>query len=639
MSKEYPPASGVVANRTATSSKAQSYKHRQCFIGKGLLKTTKWLTSRKQSKRKMAKTHGFVNKAYVSLKLAELISMAEEARNVRSPHFFAFYSADLSSERLKIPERFMRHMEGRTSGLVSLFGPSGSEWSVELIQQNGGLFLHRGWPAFVRDHYVECGDFLIFRYDGDLCFTVLIFDQSACEKEAAFRFGYGQDSRNFDKYMYMGRKRRREEVASSGNKLVDGAVKKIRNGSSQFRSECIDEGREEATCSTEKNPLENPGLDVVSYKAKESIQNMCGKGDGLNVNGRLCMQMSSAHEVAPSFSSSNPYFVRIIKSFNISGSYTLNIPYKFSVAHLPNCKVKIVLQNWKGESWTVNSVPSNRVHTSHTLCGGWMAFVRYNDIQLGDICTFELVREFEFCVHIQKGETSSWLSPGLAVTTHKTIKGLSKKMKGNSPKVLSKSIREIADKLSSKKDQDAAFINDTRKYGSTSRSLTKAALAQSKVASKKLVNRRKKVVDDELDSKSSGLRIKLTLDEERIARSFTSCFPNFVKIMKKFNISGSYTLKIPYQFSTEYLPNFKTEIVLRNSKGECWTVNSVPDSKGRVVHTFCGGWMAFVRGNDINIGDVCIFELVGKDEMHVHISGVGKKGFDHLGGQGTSNVV
>ncbi|XP_009364120.2 B3 domain-containing protein Os01g0723500 isoform X1 [Pyrus x bretschneideri] len=554
--------------------------------------------------------------------------MAEEAGNVRSPHFFAFYSADLSSERLKIPERFMRHMEGKTSGLVALFGPSGSAWSVELIEQNGGLFLHHGWPAFVRDHYVECGDFLIFRYDGDLRFTVLIFDQSACEKEAAFRFGYGQDSRNFEKYMYMGRKRGREEVASSGNKLVDGAVKKIRNGSSQFRSECIGEGREEETCSTEKNPHENPGLDVVSYKAKASIQNMCGKGDGLNVHGRVCMQMSSAHEVAPSFSSSNPYFVRIIKSFNISGSYTLNIPYKFSVAHLPNCKVKIVLQNWKGESWTVNSVPSNRVHTSHTLCGGWMAFVRYNDIQLGDICTFELMRECEFRVHIQKGETSSWLSPGLAVTTHKTIKCLSKKMKGNSPKVLSKSIREIADKLSSKKDQDAAFINDTRKYGSTSRSLTKAALAQSKVASKKLVNRRKKVVEDELDSKSSGLRIKLTLDEERIARSFTSCYPNFVKIMKKFNISGSYTLKIPYQFSTEYLPNYKTEIVLRNSKGECWTVNSVPDSKGRVVHTFCGGWMAFVRGNDINIGDVCIFELVGKDEMQVHISSVGKKGFE-----------
>lgn len=68
-------------------------------------------------------------------------------------------------------------------------------------------------------------------------------------------------------------------------------------------------------------------------------------------------------------------------------------------------------------------------------------------------------------------------------------------------------------------------------------------------------------------------------------------------------------------------------------------MNSVPDSKGRVVHTFCGGWMAFVRGNDVNIGDICIFELVGKREMQVHISGIGKKGFDHQDGEATSNAV
>lgn len=54
---------------------------------------------------------------------------------------------------------------------------------------------------------------------------------------------------------------------------------------------------------------------------------------------------------------------------------------------------------------------------------------------------------------------------------------------------------------------------------------------------------RKKGVEDELGPQArSGLRMMLALDEERVARSFTSCFPNFAKIMKKFNISGSYTL-------------------------------------------------------------------------------------------------
>lgn len=70
------------------------------------------------------------------------------------------------------------------------------------------------------------------------------------------------------------------------------------------------------------------------------------------------------------------------------------------MAHLPNCKTEVVLHNLKGASWTVNSVPTTKVHTSHTLCGGWLAFVRSNEIKLGDICIFELVHKCELHVYI-----------------------------------------------------------------------------------------------------------------------------------------------------------------------------------------------------------------------------------------------
>lgn len=66
-------------------------------------------------------------------------------------------------------------------------------------------------------------------------------------------------------------------------------------------------------------------------------------------------------------------------------------------------------------------------------------------------------------------------------------------------------------------------------------------------------------------------------------------------------------------------------------------MNSVPDSKGRMVHTFCGGWMAFVRGNDIKIWDICIFELISKCEMRVRISGIGRKELGHPSGNQISN--
>ncbi|WJX15835.1 hypothetical protein P8452_05934 [Trifolium repens] len=126
-------------------------------------------------------------------------------------------------------------------------------------------------------------------------------------------------------------------------------------------------------------------------------------------------------------------------------------------------------------------------------------------------------------------------------------------------------------------------------------------------------------------------------EEEKIAQSFTSSFPYLVKIIKTCNVIGSRTLTIPCHFAAEHFPANKTEVTLRNSRGECWTVNSVP--VGRSAHTFCGGWMAFVRDNDLKVGDVCIFELVSHYVMQVYISGVGKEGFDYQNGHAKLNSV
>lgn len=64
-------------------------------------------------------------------------------------------------------------------------------------------------------------------------------------------------------------------------------------------------------------------LDIVQFNTKASIQSRNGKEDDLYMHGRVCLSMLSAQEVAQSFTSSFPYFVRIMKSFNVSGSYTL----------------------------------------------------------------------------------------------------------------------------------------------------------------------------------------------------------------------------------------------------------------------------------------------------------------------------
>ncbi|XP_021613087.1 B3 domain-containing protein Os01g0723500 isoform X2 [Manihot esculenta] len=571
-----------------------------------------------------------------------------EMVNTSRPCFFEIFSSNLTSDRLRIPVGFTKHMEGRISGLVSLTGPSGNVWHAYLTQQDNDVFLDHGWPTFVKDHLIECGDVLIFRYDGELCFSVQVFDISACEKEAAFHSKCSQDPSQL--YKSIGQKREREERAASSDKNCEYVLKKVRGDSSELYSEHINkslgaglvisnkEGCQlEEVNTTKKCPEESsshekcyspcpisviPPQSKPCYQSSEAdVQKRIGKEDDLPDRGCGSVLLQREKRVAQSFISCFPYFVRIMKRFNVSGSYTLNIPYQFSTAHLPNCKTEIVLRTVKGACWSVNSVPTTRVHTSHTFCGGWMAFVRSNDIKIGDVCIFELVRKCELRVFIlrvgkevlekQSGEVASnEATVGCTATAHKSDI-FPKKSRKNALKVHSRPITkvEMCDKKDSNKSQVAS--NHARKCSNAIKSSASAMLcSQSRAVNEKLdvaINSGKNL--DVSSHDGVGGRVMLALHEEKAAKSFNSRFPNFVRIMRKFNISGSYTLKIPHQFSAAHLPNCKTEIVLRNSQGICWTVNAVPDSKGRRIHTFCGGWMAFVRDNYINMGDVCIFEL------------------------------
>lgn len=66
---------------------------------------------------------------------------------------------------------------------VTLQGPSGSKWYVQLGKNTKGTFLTAGWPKFVKDHSLKEHEFLVFQYDGCMHFTVLMFDTTACERE------------------------------------------------------------------------------------------------------------------------------------------------------------------------------------------------------------------------------------------------------------------------------------------------------------------------------------------------------------------------------------------------------------------------------------------------------------------------
>ncbi|XP_044970658.1 B3 domain-containing protein Os11g0197600-like isoform X1 [Hordeum vulgare subsp. vulgare] len=96
------------------------------------------------------------------------------------PQFFRVFMSDSFMEHVTIPLGFHKYLEECT-GMVSLRGPSGNKWSVELTKISGELCFARGWKEFLYDHRVRYGYLLVFRYDGQSQFSVTVFLPSSCE--------------------------------------------------------------------------------------------------------------------------------------------------------------------------------------------------------------------------------------------------------------------------------------------------------------------------------------------------------------------------------------------------------------------------------------------------------------------------
>ncbi|BBN69589.1 transcriptional factor B3 family protein [Prunus dulcis] len=65
----------------------------------------------------------------------------------------------------RIPPAFIKNFNGRRLGKCTMRGPTGKCWAWNW-NRDGWLFFHKGWPGFVKDHFIESEDFLIFDYDG-----------------------------------------------------------------------------------------------------------------------------------------------------------------------------------------------------------------------------------------------------------------------------------------------------------------------------------------------------------------------------------------------------------------------------------------------------------------------------------------
>ncbi|ONI13164.1 hypothetical protein PRUPE_4G206800 [Prunus persica] len=87
-------------------------------------------------------------------------------RSVKKESFFKILLGDFS-KHLHISPVFIKNFNGGSLRKCSLRGPSGKGRAVELEERENGLFFSKGLQGFVKDHHLEVGNFLVFRYDGE----------------------------------------------------------------------------------------------------------------------------------------------------------------------------------------------------------------------------------------------------------------------------------------------------------------------------------------------------------------------------------------------------------------------------------------------------------------------------------------
>ncbi|CAM8942092.1 unnamed protein product [Rhodiola kirilowii] len=98
------------------------------------------------------------------------------------PEFFKVYISQQSSKQMLIPIEFGDYMGERKSGSAELVRSSGQTWRVELLEDGKDLYFTDGWPNFVEDNMIQNGEFLFFKFHGNLMFSVVIYDENMCEK-------------------------------------------------------------------------------------------------------------------------------------------------------------------------------------------------------------------------------------------------------------------------------------------------------------------------------------------------------------------------------------------------------------------------------------------------------------------------
>ncbi|KAJ6730037.1 B3 DOMAIN-CONTAINING PROTEIN [Salix viminalis] len=331
--------------------------------------------------------------------------------------FFQFLHSGFD-QRLDIPEIFARYLRKKLPDTVNLKGPSGSAWKVGLTTSNNTLFFNHGWQEFVKDHALKENDFLIFKYNGESNFDVLIFNkQSICEKAAScFVKKYESTERG------NGCRTKRKTIKSSaevvfaspkgvaggsqpeefiendtdaipGGQPNDSRVtgKKICRGikSTEATEEDVVGGFEQVECSYNDSgtitPLRQPTSEEIETEPGQPVDTVLHARRGRKVTEQ---EKRNAMQLAVRAVTANGFLI-LMKPTHVCRRFFMVIPSAWILKRIPIKGNQDVILRFKDRAWHTRFFYHKSRDNNGGLSAGWKKFALDNKLHEFDVCVFE----------------------------------------------------------------------------------------------------------------------------------------------------------------------------------------------------------------------------------------------------------
>ncbi|KAK3145077.1 hypothetical protein QOZ80_4AG0322720 [Eleusine coracana subsp. coracana] len=262
----------------------------------------------------------------------------------------------------------------------------GKFWHVDVARGGDGAAddacFAGGWAEFVKDNALAPESFLVLRYEGNMVFTVKVFDTSGC-------LDYGDAS-----------------VVAAGDPLsVEQTVPASEpNNTGRSSQPTLVDG----TCSIQKagkiskRKLATNGDTVKKQNKSQRIWIVGNNEDRDDTQGQD--NNAEAHsDIVEEAKESDckdtvPIYVKAVSPCNFRYSY-MNIGKKFCSTNDLLSNRQMTLKDQEGKSWPVKLTTTA---DQARMKAGWRHFSSHHGIKVGDRCVFQLIDPHTFSVSIRR---------------------------------------------------------------------------------------------------------------------------------------------------------------------------------------------------------------------------------------------